>query len=270
MRRGRDASGVELHLAARELHLAPIEALHERRHVDGDQVGDVLLHRLFGRNRGRLAHGLLGPGDVATPKLREAADIGDGVVERLFVHARLLGLGLAALVLFLFRFLGPVAAARIGHAADAHRRGRADVGRRRHGGDVRGEQDVGAGTGGARAARCHVHHHRHGRGEDVLDDGAHGGIEPAGRVYLENHERGVGILGLGEAAVHVVRGRRADGAVDLHKHRLPWHSRFLGRQEQRPGREQKQQWKKPAPHTLHLSREQRKTCDSRFLTLCSL
>ena len=231
----REIFGIELHLAALELHFPAVEFFQKLRQVGSHEVGDVGLHRLLGRNRRRLAHCLLGPSNVAPAQLREASYVSDGVVQRLLVHARLLGFGfflLALGVFFLFfllrrgRFVGP---AGIGHAADTHRRGRADVGRRRHRRNVRREQDVGAGGCGARARGRHVHHHRHGRGEDVLDDDAHGGVEPAGGIHLQDHERGVGILGLGEPAVHVIRGRRTDSTADLHKNRLPWHSRFLGR-----------------------------------------
>ena len=53
------------------------------------QIDDLCLQRLLGRQARRLADRLLRPLDVAAAHLRQAADVGDGVVHRLFGHARM-------------------------------------------------------------------------------------------------------------------------------------------------------------------------------------
>ena len=59
---------------------------------------------------------------------------------------------------------------------------------RRHGRDVARVQDVGAGAGGARAARTTNVATGTGRREDRLDDVAHRGVEAAGRVHFQHDE----------------------------------------------------------------------------------
>ena len=54
--------------------------------VDGDEVDHLARQRVARRQAHRLAHRLLGPGDVAAAQLRQAADVGGGVVDALGGH----------------------------------------------------------------------------------------------------------------------------------------------------------------------------------------
>jgi hypothetical protein len=106
----------------------------------------------------------------------------------------------------------------------------------------------------ARAPEGATSHHRHGRGQDVLDDAAHGGVEPAGGVHAQDHERRRFVPGFLQPAVHVVAGRRPDGTTDIEHHHLPGRDGVLGQQQQRPGHEQQKQHAQ-AFHTTHLTRQ---------------
>ena len=135
------------------------------------------------------AHRLLGPFDVALVQLGQAADIGGGVVDdlaRLGVGGRRAGGLLAGLVRLL------LAAAEQAAAAELYRRGRADIGAGRHGGNRAGIGDIGAGARRPRPARRNEGRDRHRRGQDGADDLAHGAVEPAGRVHAQDHEAGIG------------------------------------------------------------------------------
>ena len=55
--------------------------------------------------------------------------------------------------------------------------------------------------------------HRHRRGEDVLDDRTHRGVEPAGGVELDHHQLCARAGGACQALVDVVGWRGRDGAV---------------------------------------------------------
>ena len=105
--------------------------------------------------------------------------------------------------------------ARSRRRADLHRRGGAQVGGGRHRGDVAGIEDVGAGAGRPRAVGGDEGRHRHGRGEDVLDDLAHRGIQAAGRIHAQHDELGLTLYCLLQPAADVVGGGGADRAVDL-------------------------------------------------------
>ncbi len=93
---------------------------------------------------------------------RETADIGDGIIQDLAVHRRA-GIPVR-FILFarLRRFFigfGLVACQR-------NRRSSTQVRRRRHGRDMAGQQDVGAGTVCPRAGRRDVGGNRHSRIQD--------------------------------------------------------------------------------------------------------
>ena len=104
--------------------------------------------------------------------------------------------------------------ARLGATdADRHRCGGAQVGGWRHRGDVAGVEDVGAGARGARALGGDEGGHRHRRSEDVLDDRAHRGVEPARGVHLDHHQLCAAVGRARQALVDVVGAGRADGTV---------------------------------------------------------
>ena len=98
------------------------------------------------------------------------------------------------------------------HAADPDGRGSADVGRRRHGGDVAGHQDEGARRGGPRAFRRHVADHRGRRRLDRLDDLLHRGAETPRCIDREEH--GGGSLGILDAVPEVVGDEGVDHAFE--------------------------------------------------------
>ena len=78
-----------------------------------------------------------------------------------------------------------------------------------------GVEDVGAGAGGAGAARRDEDGHRDRRGEHVPDDLAHRRVEAAGRVHAQHDESGIGRVRCAEFADHVVGNGWTDRAVDL-------------------------------------------------------
>ncbi len=131
------------------------------RHADhaavqlAQQVGDVGGDRSMtlraappGRQADRFAHRLLGPFGVAAAQLRQAADVGRGVVDALGRSTRR---GRSRRPGGARRPAAPARARCPAPACRSHRRRGAEVGRRRHRSDMAGIQDVGAGAGRARA-----------------------------------------------------------------------------------------------------------------------
>src|SRR6185312_4173752 len=198
----------ELHLAGGEAYLTPVDARQQLGQVGGHDVDDVLLQSRGGRQARRTAHRLLRPVGVAATQLRQAADVRDRVVHHLVLHgaARRVGGGLllglrllvlvalvlvalvlVALVLVALVLAHRVAGQRHGRrviTADGNRGRGAEVGGRRHGGNVAGVQDIGAGAGGPGARRRHVGRHGNGRRENRADDIAHGAVEAARGIHL--------------------------------------------------------------------------------------
>ena len=89
------------------------------------------------------------------------------------------------------------------------------IGGRGHGGDVTGIEDIGAGARGTRALRCNEGGHRHRRGDDLLDDLAHGGVQSARGIHFQHHQLRVLVGSRFQATYHIVGRSRADGAVDV-------------------------------------------------------
>ena len=205
---------VDLDFDHRRVRLA--ELLEELRDVGGDVLDDLELERLLRRQAHRLAHRLLGPVGVPATHLGEPADIGDGVVGDLPRHG----------VFACF----PSCRLSAARPADRHRRRRARGWSRRHGRDMARVQDEGAGARGARAARRDEGGHRHRRGEDVLDQAPHRGVEPARGVHAHDHELRLILRGALDRAAHEIRRRGADGAVERHHQ----HRRGLRRAAARP------------------------------------
>ena len=87
-------------------------------------------------------------------------------------------------------------------------RGGTCVGARRHGRDVRSEQDEETGGRGACASRRNVHSHGRARIDDVLDDLAHRCVEAAGCVDRDEDQRRAAVVGLVDAARRRTRPSR--------------------------------------------------------------
>ena len=170
----------------------------ERRQVLGDEVDDVRFEGLAGGEVGGLQHRGFRPLNVAAAQFGQALDVGHRIVQHLAFHGRAggrfgLGRGILALLGVVGRLFLILLSWRLrrgtGHrerrttaAADAHRRRRTYVSGRRHGGDVAGVHDVGAGARRAGAVRRYVGGHGHFGCEDRFDHVAHGLVEAAGRV----------------------------------------------------------------------------------------
>lgn len=152
------------------------------------QVHHVPVGRLAGGQRGPVPDHLLRELGVAPAALGDRHRPRRGVVDDLLVEV------LAAL--------------------PADRRRRADVGPRRHRGDVGGEGDEGTRGRGPPPFRCHVHDDRHLRVEQRLDDVPGGREGPARGVQL-HEQRGV-VAGLGRLhrSGELLRHHRRDLAVD--------------------------------------------------------
>ena len=144
---GGKGDGLAVHL-----DLATVELGQKRGQVFGDEIDDAGLQCLGRRQAGGFDHRLLGELEITSAQFGEATQIGSGIVDRLAFH-RAAGLRFGGLFLpllaagFRGRLRPAVAAWR---HADGHRRRRAEIGRRRHRGDVAGIEDVGAGTRRAR------------------------------------------------------------------------------------------------------------------------
>ncbi len=75
--------GCERPHVAVHVDLAAVDRYEQRVDVTRHHVDDVLGERVIRRQAGRLAHRLFGPLRVAAAHLREPADVGDGVLQRL-------------------------------------------------------------------------------------------------------------------------------------------------------------------------------------------
>src|SRR6056297_1611953 len=172
---GRKRSGAFVHP-----HGPPVDGVEQLRQMLGDDVDDVALQRLGCGQADRFAHGAFGPLGVSAVTIGQALDIGNRVVDRLarrgvagdglrslrgFVRCGALGgirvfggsirrIRFAAVGFALEGFPSPFD--RRGRlpvtatsATNLHRRGRPQVGRRCHRGDVACIEHVGAGTGRA-------------------------------------------------------------------------------------------------------------------------
>ena len=127
----------------------------------------------------------------------------------------------------------------------------AGIGARRHRRKVRCHQDEQSRRGGPRPGRCDVNGNRHWRREDGLIDRAHRGVQPAGRVELDDDETRVLLVRIAEGALDVTRDRRVDDAANFEE--VNGARARLRVQRVNPQREQSQQPKEqktPAAHTL--------------------
>ena len=158
-----------------------------------DQIDQVLIQRfLFGEGL-TFTHGGFSERAVASAALRDAAQVGGGVVLHLLLHH---GVHLSA---------------------DQHRMRRAGCGTGRHGGDVAGFQDEEARGGGARSTGRHVGNHRNGRSDDLFDGGAHGVHEAARRVEPDQHQRCLLRTGLCDGTGDDFDGDGMHHAIHVHR-----------------------------------------------------
>ena len=186
----------------------PVDLAQQVLQIAGNEINDLELRRLLRRQAHRLAHRALAPVGVAAAQLRQAADVGGGVVGDLPHH----GVGPARFLLLVVLFRS--------RRHDRHRRSRAEIGAGRHGGEVARVEDEGAGARGACAARGHVRRDRDRRSEDVLDDVAHRAVETAGRVHAQHHELRLVACRPIDRAVDEIGARRADRAFERHDENL--------------------------------------------------
>jgi nicotinate dehydrogenase subunit B len=175
------------------------------------------------------AYRLLGPVGVPAAQFGQPPDVCDRVVDRLALHGgagqRRGGLlplarsGFPILVARGSKGEGTLAViAPSPSAADGDGRGGAEVGGGRHGGDVAGVEDVGAGAGRAGAGGGDPGGHRHRRGQDGADDLPHRAVEPAGRVHLQHDEGRAAVGRVIEVAADVVRHCRGHRPFDRQDH----------------------------------------------------
>ena len=174
-----------------DLHPAPVRQSHDLVEIVRHEVDDSRLGGLVGGDRDALADRARRPFDVPTPPLGDRFAEGSGEVLELLAHHALDVL-----------------------AGTADRVRRPDVRPRRHGGHVGRQRDEHTGRAGARAARGHVHDHREGSGQDVLDHRPRGRQESARRVELDDQGGRPFALGARDGLVGEIGHRRVDRPVD--------------------------------------------------------
>jgi hypothetical protein len=149
-------------------HGSSVELDHEVRDRGRQQLHHPALLGLRRRDGGAPLHGVLGELGIAAPLLGQAPEIGRRVVDDLLLH---------------------VAPAEVDGVC------RSNVRPGRHGGDVRGVDEEHTGRCGPGALRAYPHDHRDRRTEDLLNHVAHGHVEPAGGVDLNDHHLGAILIG---------------------------------------------------------------------------
>ena len=245
---------VQFEAAPIDFDFPAVQLLEQVREVVGHQIDDVHLQGIQGTQAFRRANRVLGPVGVPAPQFRQTADVGDSVVDGLAFGGRrrrrdqvrgfggavfgvvgcgLFGIGVIRVIAIRFfvfisgsvrvlvrfvlalRFICRVGWRCRRGRADGHRSGRAEIGRRRHCSDVACVEDIGPRACRARALGPYVGGHRHRRGENALDDLAHGCIQSTGGIHLQHDERCIGFLGHLDAARNEVGRGRPDCALDL-------------------------------------------------------
>ena len=208
----RQPPGLQDQFLAPHLDLAPVDLIQQAIQVRRHQVDHPLGQGVLGGQAGRAAHRLLGPLGVAPTELGQAADVGRRIVDQLSLHGPAAA-PLAVLVLGPIRRLQAPTEGQ--PATDLHRGRGTQVGGRGHGRHVGGVQDIGPRTGGPRTAGGHIADHRDRGAQDAMDDDAHGGIESPGGVQAQDHHPGPTGFRLPDSAVHEVRRRWPDGALEI-------------------------------------------------------
>ncbi len=151
----------------------------------GDEIDELLVEGLAGRERDDLGHRPHRLLLVATAILGQRAHHGCGVAHRLVEH-----------------LLGYLAVADRQHWYQ-HRMGGAGVGTGRHRRHIGGEQEEEPGRCSPGSRRCDVNRHRDRAGGDGAQDVAGGVDDTAGSVELEDHQLGLGSRRLGQPPLDV-------------------------------------------------------------------
>ncbi len=199
----RDAGGPQRPGVARDLHGAAVQLAQQLGGVRCEEIHHTLPQGRRGAQARGSPHRLLGPVRVAAPQLRQRAEIGDRVVDRLVAHAgRPLRLAVA------LRF-----------ASQRDGGGGTEVRARGHGSHVRRVEDVGARARRAGTAGRDIGDHRHRRAEDALDDVAHRRVEPARRVELQDDQFRTPFACLLDPVQDVLGRRGTDPALDPQRER---------------------------------------------------
>ncbi len=73
-------------LPAGKVHRAAVDLLEQVVHIGRDDFDHTAAQRFVGRQAAGLQHRLLGEFGIAAAQLRQAADVGCGIVDRLFAH----------------------------------------------------------------------------------------------------------------------------------------------------------------------------------------
>ena len=188
----RHSGGLHHHGTRRRLRGSPVELLEHRFHVGSNEVDDVEVERLLLRVGPRIRHGVLQGLGVATADVGNAADEGAGILVDL-ARERV----------------------RQVHAARPDHRGRADVGARRHDGEVGRDCQEGPRRSRPGARGRYVDRDGDGRFEELLNDLTSGVHESARRVQADHDQRGAVVARFVDASRNVVGGERLDGAVDV-------------------------------------------------------
>ena len=78
-----------------------------------------------------------------------------------------------------------------------------------------GIEDVGARTGGPRATGSYIGDHRYIGRDDLLDNAAHGGIQPAGGVHPDDGQFRLLLFSVFKAPFDIVSSSGADAVLNL-------------------------------------------------------
>ena len=185
--------------------LATVEVLKQGVEITSLEVDHPELDRVVGGSVDALPDGLLRPVRVAMVQRRQRPDIRGRIVFDL-LHLDIRRRRGAART-------GAGTGSRVG-AAETDRMRRADVGSRRHRGDIGSLRDVQAGRRGASPGGRDEDHDRERRAEDLLDDVPHRGVEPARGVHLD--DQGIRLVGDGfvDGLGDVVVGDGVDDPVE--------------------------------------------------------
>ena len=184
--------GLDHHGAGRGLGGAAVELLEHRIHIGSDEIDDIEVESLLLRVSPGSRNGFLQGIAVAVPDLGNAADEGTGVLVDLSRER-----------------------VRKICAPGANRRGRADVGARRHHGEVGRGRHKGSRRSRSGAGGRYVHRDGDLRFQESLDDFAGRVHEAARRVQADDGQRDAVLASLVESPRNVGGGQRLDGAVDL-------------------------------------------------------
>ena len=196
-----------------------IDILQQLRLRFRDQIDNPEFKRVRCRDIDGLTNRFFRPVDVSAAQFRQAANICDGIIDRLALHgggARIRGFRffpgffvacLFVLFVLLIGFPGTI-------TPDLHRCRRTDIRCRRHRRNMAGVHDIGTGACGPGSGGRDIYDHRHRRLQNGFDNIPHRRIQAARCIHLDNHQFGVLARGIRDAFAQIVAGCRPDGAID--------------------------------------------------------